>query len=285
MPDTAAKICFLCHQDCSDRPRVKDSRGRYLCKACDEARAGRPGAVAPADGFIPLEEAPPEPAARPALCPGCGQPMGGDICVHCGYDHRAGPAGAPAPTRPPDAAAPALRCRHCGYDMTGLRTFKCPECGRITTSRARRAADAAVPGYSLIRPVILIIVAIALTALLQFLVDRSGASFIRSMVGLAFKIPVLAFVYFTCGLIWIGFDMPWRHVLLRLAAVGAVTTLIGVPVAIIPFIFAQAGIMIFAYFALLARLLDMEVQDAILVASIAVAANLILVLAAIRAVI
>ncbi len=30
------KICALCHQDCSTRPRTKDDAGRYFCRACVE---------------------------------------------------------------------------------------------------------------------------------------------------------------------------------------------------------------------------------------------------------
>lgn len=33
----AMKICVVCGQDCSDRPRVKDAQGRYACKTCQAA--------------------------------------------------------------------------------------------------------------------------------------------------------------------------------------------------------------------------------------------------------
>src|SRR5207249_2227202 len=36
------KICGLCHQDCSARPRTKDAAGQYYCKDCyDKARQER----------------------------------------------------------------------------------------------------------------------------------------------------------------------------------------------------------------------------------------------------
>lgn len=43
MSDAGSKTCVSCGVDCSDRPRVKDRYGRYLCRACYEARkAQRP---------------------------------------------------------------------------------------------------------------------------------------------------------------------------------------------------------------------------------------------------
>src|SRR5712671_2841124 len=34
MDPAPAKICVFCNQDCSRRPRAKDSRGRYMCNDC-----------------------------------------------------------------------------------------------------------------------------------------------------------------------------------------------------------------------------------------------------------
>lgn len=59
-----AKTCVVCGADCSNKPRVKDRRGRYFCRPCYEAavkkqkarkaHAARPRAKAP----------PPEPAVQ-----------------------------------------------------------------------------------------------------------------------------------------------------------------------------------------------------------------------------
>jgi len=40
------KICALCGADCSDRPRVKDPRGRYFCKGCYQRSIARQRAAA-----------------------------------------------------------------------------------------------------------------------------------------------------------------------------------------------------------------------------------------------
>ena len=51
----AERICGICHEDCSERPRIKDPKGRYFCRACyDEAVAARKEREAPApdDGAL-----------------------------------------------------------------------------------------------------------------------------------------------------------------------------------------------------------------------------------------
>ncbi len=109
------KICVICHEDCSGKPRTKDRHGRYYCAACHEKairaqREQRPEArrpptpaaedPAPALGMIDPDmmaelaaEAPelaPIPAASAASfdCPGCDQPLplGTKICVNCGIN-------------------------------------------------------------------------------------------------------------------------------------------------------------------------------------------------------
>ena len=69
------KVCVHCGEDCSDKPRVKDSHENYYCKTCHEKvekklrkRAGviqspvpqEAIATADSDADIPMVEAPPE---------------------------------------------------------------------------------------------------------------------------------------------------------------------------------------------------------------------------------
>jgi len=35
---TEPKVCIVCGEDCSDRPRLKNSKGRYACRACIGAK-------------------------------------------------------------------------------------------------------------------------------------------------------------------------------------------------------------------------------------------------------
>ena len=107
--DQPGKVCVLCGEDCSQRPRVKDRRGRYYCRPCyDKAKEA-------VDARKALEETPPDPELRaepepepelepvpdpeawmvplegeaaPAVgCPACGRRMdkGAVICTNCGY--------------------------------------------------------------------------------------------------------------------------------------------------------------------------------------------------------
>ncbi len=119
----APKICSICGQDCSGRPRTKDKRGRYYCRACYERAKARlavrkggegagsaaaGGAADPAVGvvfssegaenpqavtdFIMLESSAPVLRSQGGACPHCAQPMsiGWIRCDHCGYDKRTG---------------------------------------------------------------------------------------------------------------------------------------------------------------------------------------------------
>ncbi|MCA9311974.1 MAG: hypothetical protein KDA21_12255 [Phycisphaerales bacterium] len=53
------KICVRCHEDCSNRPRVKDPDGRYICKAClEKALAAKRAAEQAAPP--PPEDEPPD---------------------------------------------------------------------------------------------------------------------------------------------------------------------------------------------------------------------------------
>ena len=112
------KICVICDEDCSGKPRTKDRHGRYYCAACYEKairaqREKRPEArrhptpaakePAPALGMIDhnmmaefADEAAAASESVPAEatfnCPGCDQPLplGTKICVNCGINVETG---------------------------------------------------------------------------------------------------------------------------------------------------------------------------------------------------
>lgn len=305
---TAPKVCFLCNQDCSDRARVKDQHGRYICRACVEARerakAAHTLATASTD-VLPPEDAPAAPAPasddaydlapdtsppdRLRLCPSCGHAMGvGSIkCHFCGYDERVGlQAPAPDPHAPagaiakPDSSA-AVKCSGCGYDMTGLKSPRCPECGKIRLKQSRREQleehSRRTARDAWLKPVIMIAVGLTGIAIWQLIADRSGRDLMLSMVGFGLKIPIGLFVYYTCAVIWIGFDMPFRLIILRLIAVYALTSLIAIPVGHLPTIVIPAAIMFIVYTGLLADMLDLDFQDASFVALGTVLANVMIV--------
>jgi hypothetical protein len=116
------KTCRICGQDCSDRPRTKDRKGRYYCRECYEetrkslmARAAVPGSEArpieradsptanpvevEPDGdeaaeseWVVLEPDSPAVHTEASLCPSCGGivPANSAICARCGHNKRTG---------------------------------------------------------------------------------------------------------------------------------------------------------------------------------------------------
>lgn len=115
MPEaTAAKVCTVCGVDCSNRPRVKDQQGRYMCQDCfDRVKATKQVQKAPATpASKPAEPAAPAGAAvnlndnsflldlgqKPAAsgkaraCPECGRAIteGTVICIGCGFNLQTG---------------------------------------------------------------------------------------------------------------------------------------------------------------------------------------------------
>ena len=124
MPSPApAKVCIRCATDVAAKPRVKDDRGRYLCRPCFDAVAGEradprrrahdpghePVRIAGLHADTPPAPAPAQPPDDNALifdlapspgsvaqgggpCPTCGQYLPRDVklCVNCGYNTATG---------------------------------------------------------------------------------------------------------------------------------------------------------------------------------------------------
>jgi len=114
------KVCTICGEDCSSKPRVKDRRGHYYCKPChdaalnkrnenaqqDDREAQQAMSAPPQVGAASALDDPAEPSELEALlgaeasappaassvCPGCGQPLaqGAVLCVNCGYNFQSG---------------------------------------------------------------------------------------------------------------------------------------------------------------------------------------------------
>ncbi|MCC6970153.1 MAG: hypothetical protein IT434_08010 [Phycisphaerales bacterium] len=104
------KICVVCKQDVSNKPRRKDPAGKYICEDCAKK------AAAPASKASDAQSTPTKAPAQPApanegvsddfwnskmqpiggaqTCPGCGtmMPGGAKICTRCGFDTGTGKA-------------------------------------------------------------------------------------------------------------------------------------------------------------------------------------------------
>jgi hypothetical protein len=114
---TPAKICQVCKQDCSAKPRTKDANGLYFCNEClaaqkaQAAKGAAGGAAQPAARPVPqttaraptfkaeaTESAPDyvwggsSSAAKGEPCPSCASflKQGALICTQCGFNTAAG---------------------------------------------------------------------------------------------------------------------------------------------------------------------------------------------------
>jgi hypothetical protein len=96
------KVCRICQEDCSSKPRVRDAEGNYYCKACLErqkasgaapAAAAAAAAPASADRGYSLADLMEDNGLEGAqMCPQCGNAMrvGAALCIRCGYDPQKG---------------------------------------------------------------------------------------------------------------------------------------------------------------------------------------------------
>lgn len=101
MATIAAKVCTVCHGDCSDKPRVKDEFNRYTCRSCLDARvhASNAAALQDNDELSNLRAAAQIEAKSAALdlpesqsCPKCHNFLADEsrLCMRCGFDRKRG---------------------------------------------------------------------------------------------------------------------------------------------------------------------------------------------------
>jgi predicted Zn-ribbon and HTH transcriptional regulator len=314
MNQPGAKICIRCGDDCSDRPRLKDANGRYMCKAC-AAREGRapPVPAAPAERAIPATTVAPRTPAdlgpitlddnadnaddasaiplasdTPSPCPKCKatMPAGAVLCVACGHgSERFVSSPPPDPerlTRPSRLrfTVPA-KCPHCSYDLKGIKSERCPECGELITPAALRRfqnekarKEVYIRSYAI--PAVLLLIGLAVWVPI-YAWEYGAADVVIHIVARAIAVVLGLVAYFICCLLWMGFDAPWHLTTLRLLAIqnfafGVTSGLdyIGLG-GIIGFI---AWILV--TYSLLMSLMDMDSQDAMGYLAVVTIVNVIL---------
>lgn len=283
-----AKVCIRCGEDCSNRPRVKDKQGRYTCEAClAKAKAAVAAAAAPApqaspvaevDAPIPLlEDAAVDAGPRAAPCPGCGRPLWSDakVCVGCGFNRETGRRLSVSTDVEGDGkrarkakAAPSFTCEKCGYDLKGLKSTQCPECGspiRIRSARRERelAESKRIAKMALIKPLVLAAVGLVLSALILVYRDAAAAIPIY-LAGYGIGLVLLVVVYLFCSLVFIGFDEPFHHMVIRLAAVYALTDSVSLLLAPVPMGFGRLLLVGFIWVGLMVAIMEIDQEDAII---------------------
>ncbi|MEK6701734.1 MAG: zinc ribbon domain-containing protein [Planctomycetota bacterium] len=219
-----------------------------------------------ASGAPPIPVEPEAPVShRRQSCPECGRPMqeGSVLCVACGHDQRSAASRTHAEIA--DATPENPRpCPHCGYDLRGLRAFRCPECGKVLKGRqARRDHDALIAqGLDYKKPLIMIGAAAVVMTLAVALIERSWDDMARLWITLGAGWLVGLVVYAGYGLIWLGFESPWRLIALRLGAAYLCTEGLLLGQGTIMFLPGVAILMAACYAALLWDLFDLDIPDA-----------------------
>jgi hypothetical protein len=279
MTTTPTKVCIRCKRDCAGRPRTRDERGRYTCQECfDAVVAKAPLKIAPPPppeppevdiGYLLAEE---QAAAAPvaqdtATCMQCGVLMapGAVLCTRCGHDTRTGAVvkAAPGKKRGPK------RCEKCGYDVTGLKKPKCPECGTVfklgrDLNQERKETSQQTVKWAYLKPLIMMGIGLALVMGLAVGQYGEGAA-VLYLMKYAVGVPIGGAVFWVCCLMWIGFDAPFHLTLIRLAGIYAVVDAVALATGFLPVLIVGRVITLAVYIALLADLMDMDYTDAIFV--------------------
>lgn len=205
---------------------------------------------------MPLEPVAEEPKPQLRACPSCGIGMRADavLCVACGYNQASGEKveGEAAVEAPP-----AVPCWNCGYDVRGLTSDTCPECGELQSKlhisgqgpmqvlrpKAMKAVrgsvwrerlglgdDAAFAAVA--RPLGLLVLAGVVIGV-QWLRAGGSRGALASVIGVFLAMP-LAFVgHWIVAQIWDGIDAPLKLLALQVvsvsALVSAIVSLLGLP--------------------------------------------------------
>ncbi|HEX2837116.1 MAG TPA: hypothetical protein VHN77_03205 [Phycisphaerales bacterium] len=286
------KVCVNCNQDVSKKPRVKDPQGRYLCEPCFAATQAAPAKPAAS----PPQRAAAQPASKPAPKPApkpqddnplldaidTGEGEGGDMLLPEGYDPSLALAAATAkPEAPvrahqpkPQAGAKGkkgpleFKCRHCGYNMAGAMSMRCPECGKMNMEPkndvlADTAREVRMQTYR--RPFILMGIGWTLSLIILAVGKVGWEAYAALGIGWLVAIPVGVLTFWVCSLIFLEYDAPFHITALRLAGIYAcvgVSDAIGYAIGMRVFGFASLALMILLYMTEL----EMERWEAIAMA-------------------
>lgn len=215
-------------------------------------------------GIDPL--APENPALKPKPCGDCGRLIPGDSvkCMYCGE------GGLPEPD--PGADAPPKPCRHCGYDMRGLKSNVCPECGKRSYGRSRRRQRDQSYAQDLYKQevnkcLIYLAIGIGVTIALAAWNATSVMNAVWALVAFASLLATANVVYFLLGVVWVGLDGGLGLVAMRVCAATSVAY-VGFTLASFvgrPLFFLIPTVPIVLYASLLWDLFDLDARDAFLV--------------------
>jgi len=164
-----------------------------------------------------------------------------------------------------------LTCPGCGYDLRGSRLDRCPECGleltRAVLRRQEVKRERKTDAY--LEPILYLAGGMVVAAGVTLLVDGPSA---LAALAIYFGITIAIgwIVFFALSVMWIGFDQPIPATVFLLAAAyaGSFGINVGLGAIWVPLGWL-AGIV--SLILLLAHLLDIELIEAIAVASLSFA--------------
>jgi hypothetical protein len=205
----------------------------------------------------PVAETPGEAAKQSRRpCPSCGNAMRTDavLCLACGYNQASGERieGEAAIELPSP-----IPCWHCGYDLRGLKSDTCPECGELQATlytngqgpvqvlrpkamKAQRQTAWMIwfglkddlAAAVLFRPVFLLAFATLAIVAAMFRAGLSGPV-LTSGLGVVIGVAIGGTLHWLATQLWDGIDAPLRFFVLQVSAVSAtisaIAMVLGVP--------------------------------------------------------
>ena len=298
---STARVCARCRGPLEG---VREGLADLYCDACGRALAAAaqrkraeaapvPAATKPAPLPTPVKHAKAAVSAAPVLpvsdedpsvkivtriCLSCSHTVHADnpVCAYCGWDVR---KGLPKKFKEMEAA-PKPTCRKCGYELTGLKTNVCPECGTRNRLTARGAEldknSREITKWAYLRPALMLGGGVGGLVLFYGIRHSSEPWFmVFAVVSFAINAVVLWVVYTLCGLGWIGLDMPHHLSALRLSGILAVATLLLAVLGLVPAPVLALGIAGFAFVWMLHQEMDLEFQDAVIIAILTMGAVIV----------
>ncbi len=263
-----AMTCGKCGADVTHAKRMKDSKGRYFCEPCAAALRERAAAkLGPMAGSAPHDAAEKVVRATPAA-----SLDDGTIAL---ADEPAAMMAAPVPVAESSATSGAETrarkkgsarvCVQCGYDLRGLRTPTCPECGTVNSKHARAKADERQTLRGMyVKPLIMAGVGVVIACLVFWL---RGVPVPFYLLYYAAAVPVGFLAYIALSIAMIGFDEPLGVTFVRIAAVLAVADACTSAIDAIPYIGWYAWPLEgFIYTGLLMSVMELDFEEARIVA-------------------
>lgn len=266
MSNSLKNICFRCGRGCSGLSAAFDPRGRLLCPACASISAVQ---VEDSGEIAILPAASPEASRAP--CPFCGAPLvlGTPTCPACG---KLPSVYKVARERDPDLDnLSPIPCTKCSYDLRGLPSLTCPECGTVNTRQSRSRQYEETSREILLNEIRkpAIIGGASLLVVLAVLAASKGPAEAGVFLALyPIRVVVASGAFLLCGFLDSGVDPPIWLIALRMAAIVPAVQLLhavcgatGVP-GLGTAAFA-GGTLVFAF--LLVDLFEMEISETWLV--------------------